>query len=134
MAEDAVKKILIVDDEPDVVDYLTALLEDNGFGVITADNGKSGFEKAKAEHPALVLLDISMPEESGVRTFRNLQEDAETNEIPVIIVTGISHDFKRFIETRKHVRPPAGYFDKPPDRYQLLTKIHELLGISVKAV
>ena len=129
MTENTTKRILIVDDEPDVVAYLSTLLEDNGFRVITAVNGKDGMEKAKAENPALVLLDISMPEESGVRMFRNLQEDAQTSEIPVIIVTGVSHDFKRFIETRKHVHPPAGYFDKPPDRDELLAKVNEVLEL-----
>ena len=128
MTKNAKKKILIVDDEPDVVAYLGTFLEDNGFSVITAADGKEGFEKAKSEHPELILLDVTMPHESGVRMFRNLQEDAQSTGIPVVIVTGISHDFKRFIENRKHLRPPAGYFDKPPDRDQLLAKINDVLG------
>ena len=127
------KTILIVEDEADEVAYLKALFEDNGLAVISAVNGQEGFEKAKSEHPDLVTLDISMPEESGVRMFRDLQADPATCDIPVIIITGISHDFKRFIETRKQVRPPAGYFDKPPDREQLLAKIHELLGAASRA-
>ena len=121
------KSILIVDDEPDVVAYLAAFLKDNGFAVSAAADGREGFEKAKAEHPDLITLDITMPEESGVRMFRNLQEDSETAAIPVVILTGVSHDFKRFIETRTRVHPPAGYFDKPPDREQLLAKINEIL-------
>ena len=127
----AAKTILIVEDEPDETSYLKALFEDNGFQVITAANGREGFEKAKSQRPELVTLDISMPEESGVRMFRDLQEDPVTSSIPVIIITGISHEFKRFIETRKHVRPPAGYFDKPPDRAQLLAKVSEVLAVPV---
>lgn len=122
------KKILIVDDEPDVVAYMGTFLEDNGFTVVSAGNGREGMEKAKSEMPDLILLDVSMPEESGVRMFRNLQGDPRTTVIPVVIVTGISHDFKRFIETRRQVRPPEGYFDKPPDRDQLLARINELLA------
>jgi CheY-like chemotaxis protein len=122
------KKILVVDDEPDVVAYVRTWLEDNGFSVIDAANGREGFAKAKSDHPDLIVLDISMPEESGVRMFRDLQGDEQTTGIPVVILTGISHEFKRFIETRRQVRPPAGYFDKPPDREQLLAKINELLG------
>jgi CheY-like chemotaxis protein len=129
----AQKTILIVEDEADEVAYLKALFEDNGLAVISAVNGQDGFEKAKSQHPDLITLDISMPEESGVRMFRDLQNDPATSGIPVIIITGISHDFKRFIETRKQVRPPAGYFDKPPDREQLLAKIHELLGAASRA-
>ncbi len=120
--------ILVVEDASDEAAYLGALFEDHGFTVISAQNGQEGFERAKAQHPDLITLDISMPEESGVRMFRDLQGDAATADIPVIIITGITHDFKRFIETRKQVKPPAGYFDKPPDRDQLIAKINEILN------
>jgi CheY-like chemotaxis protein len=122
------KTILVVEDEPDEVTYLTALFADHGYEVIAAGNGQEGFEKAKSRHPDLITLDISMPEESGVRLFRDLQAEPATAGIPVIIITGVSHDFKRFIETRRQVHPPAGYFDKPPDRERLLAKIHEILS------
>ena len=121
----------MVEDEADEVAYLAALFADNGFAVISAANGQAGFEKAQAEHPDLITLDISMPEESGVRMFRDLQQDPATANIPVVMITGVTHDFKRFIETRRHVHPPAAYFDKPPDREQLLATINELLGLSV---
>jgi len=124
------KKILIVDDEPDIVTYLGAFLEDHGFSVIAAANGKEGWEDAVAQRPDLITLDITMPEESGVRLFRDLQQDPATAGIPVVIVTGISHDFKRFIETRKQVRPPAAYFEKPVDRDALLAKINQLLAVA----
>jgi CheY-like chemotaxis protein len=122
------RTILVVEDEPDQAAYLDTLFKDEGFAVITAQNGREGFEKAKTNHPDLITLDISMPEESGVRMFRNLQGDPATSHIPVLIITGITHDFKQFIETRKQVHPPQGYFDKPPDRKELLSKINELLG------
>jgi CheY-like chemotaxis protein len=122
------RTILVVEDEPDQAAYLDTLFKDEGFAVITAQNGREGFEKAKTNHPDLITLDISMPEESGVRMFRNLQGDPATSDIPVLIITGITHDFKQFIETRKQVHPPQGYFDKPPDRKELLSKINELLG------
>jgi len=127
----AQKTILVVEDETDEVTYLTALFKDNGFAVISAPNGREGFLKAKAHHPDAITLDITMPEESGVRMYRDLQEDASTADIPVVIITGVSHEFKRFIETRKHVRPPAGYFDKPPDRQELLARIREIVGAAV---
>lgn len=122
------KKILVVDDEPDLVAYLTALLEDHGFSVATAANGHEGLQKALAERPDLITLDITMPEESGVRLFRSLQENSSTANIPVVIITGISRDFKHFIETRKQVRPPAAYFEKPVDRDELLATIRRLLA------
>ena len=89
--------------------------------------GGKALQKPRPTILTLIVLDISMPEESGVRVFRNLQGDEQTTGIPVVIMTGISHEFKRFIETRRQVHPPAGYFDKPPDREQLLAKINELL-------
>jgi CheY-like chemotaxis protein len=128
MAEPSGKKILVVDDEADVVTFVTTLLEDNGYSVIKAEDGKQGFAKAKAETPDLIVLDISMPEETGVRMYRNLKGDSQTAAIPVVVLTGISHEFKRFIETRKQVPPPDGYFDKPPDRAEFLAKVKELVS------
>jgi len=122
------RKILVVEDEPDQVDYLSTVLTDNGYGVISAADGMEGFAKAKSEQPDLITLDISMPNESGVRMFRDLQEDPATAGIPVVVITGISHDFKRFIETRRQVHPPAGYLEKPVKPEQLVSTIRELLG------
>jgi len=121
-------KILVVDDEPDVVTYLTILLEDHGFKVVAAADGQEGMLKAVSEKPDLITLDITMPAESGVRLFRDLQENPATAAIPVIIITGISHDFKRFLETRRQIHPPAGYFEKPIHPELLIAKIRELLG------
>ncbi len=120
--------VLIVDDEPDVVTFLSSLLEDNGFAVVSAGDGEEGFLKAQSERPDLVSLDITMPKESGVRMYRNLVETPETANIPVIIVTGISTDFKQFIHSRKHLKPPAGYFEKPIDKELFLAKVKSLIG------
>ncbi len=122
------KKILVVEDEPDMLDFLSAFFQDNGFEVLIATNGKECFEKAKDDQPDLITLDITMPEESGVRAFRNIQETPETKDIPVIIITGISTDFKKFIHTRKKVLPPAAYMEKPIDSSELLAKVNEILG------
>jgi CheY-like chemotaxis protein len=124
------KTILIVEDEPDEVAYLKTLFTDAGFAAISAVNGQDGFQKAKEHHPDLITLDISMPEESGIRMFRDLQGDPDTATIPVVMITGVTHEFKHFIETRRQVHPPAGYFDKPPDREQLLAKINEILSVN----
>ncbi|NOY67913.1 MAG: response regulator [Deltaproteobacteria bacterium] len=127
MSEDP-KKILIVEDEPDMYDFLSLFLQDNGYNVTIAINGKQGFEKAKKEQPDLITLDMSMPEESGVQTLRNIQEDPETAAIPVIIITGISKDFKKFIHKRKVVTPPAGYLEKPFEKEELMALVTKLIG------
>lgn len=72
-----------------------------------------------------------MPEESGVRMYRDLREDPETASMPVVVITGISQDFKRFIESRKHLPPPEAYFEKPIGRQAPLAKIRELLSRKV---
>jgi len=60
--------------------------------------------------------------------FRELQAEETTASIPVVMITGVSHDFKRFIETRKQVHPPEAYFEKPIDRDELLAKVNEILS------
>lgn len=128
------KTILVVEDEDDVMDYLVTFFEDNDFNVSTATNGKIGFEKAKTEKPDLISLDISMPEESGIRMYRNLHDTPSTNDIPVIVITGVSSEFKGFLESRKQVNPPAGYFEKPIDRAAVLAKIREILNINMPEI
>lgn len=125
-----IKKILIIDDEEDILLYLAAFFKDKKFGVITASNGKEGFEKALAEHPDIITLDISMPEESGIKALRELQNNPSTKNTPVIIITGVASDFKRFLADRRQVHIPEGYFEKPIDRDLLLEKVNELLNIS----
>ncbi|MBU0984626.1 MAG: response regulator [candidate division Zixibacteria bacterium] len=125
------KKILIVDDEQDQRSWMATFFEDNGFETITAVDGQEGFVMAQEHHPDLITLDISMDNESGIRMFRNLQESPETASIPVAMVTGVSPDFKRYIESHKRVRPPAAYFEKPVDRDRLLKTVRELTAQNV---
>ena len=128
MPDTTAKKILVVEDEPDVLTYLVTFFKVNGFNVLTATDGKTGFEIAKSDLPDLISLDITMPKESGVRMYRNLHEEPSTKDIPVIIITGVSSEFKGFIESRKQVNPPAGYFEKPIDREAVLARIKEILN------
>ncbi len=128
MSENNTKKILIADDEPDVRVYLSTLLEDNGYEVLLAANGKEAVALAIEKKPDLILMDISMPEESGSRAFKEIQDNPATKDIPVVIVTGIDHAYKNFIHSRRTVKPPAGYFEKPIDRDLFISKIHEFLA------
>ena len=129
------KKILVVDDEPYVVIYLETLLQDNGFDTVSASNGKEGMEKVKADRPDLVCLDITMPEESGVRLYRDLKEDPSLRSIPVIIVTGVTgyggdpQGLKNFLSTRRQFPPPEAFFSKPIDRPEFLAAVRRLLGL-----
>jgi CheY-like chemotaxis protein len=120
MSSDEKKTILVVDDEPDVTVYLQTLLEDNGYAVVVAQDGAEALEKVQEARPDLVTLDITMPEKSGVRFYRDVKENDDLKDIPIVIVTGISKDFERFISTRKQVPPPEGYVSKPIDRDEIL--------------
>ena len=127
------KKILIIDDERSVLSYLETLLQDNGYETVCAENGRVGFEKAKSEKPDLVCLDITMPEESGIRFYRNLKEDPELTSTPVVIVTAVTGDggdpepFKKFISTRKQVPAPEAFFSKPIDRDEFVAAVAKIL-------
>lgn len=130
------KKILVLDDEPDVVTYLTSLLEDNDYIVVSAGDGKAGMEKVKTEQPDLITLDISMPEKSGIKFYREMKADEKLKKIPIIVVTGVSStqdggtgkDFERFLGTRKSVPPPDGFIMKPIDEAHLLGTVKKLLS------
>jgi CheY-like chemotaxis protein len=119
--------ILIIDDEPDTVTYFSSVLEDSGYATITARNGAEAIERVKEARPDLITLDITMPETSGVRCYRDLRETEAWRTIPVIIITGISGDFRTFISSRKHVPPPDGYLGKPVDATELLELVRKLL-------
>ena len=127
MAENA-KTILIVDDDPDTRTYLTTVLEDNGFATVSAADGIEALEKIEEKLPDLIALDIAMPEKSGVAVYRSLKEDDHLKSIPVIIITGISDDFQKFISSRRQVPPPEGYISKPVDFEQLLSMVKDLLA------
>jgi CheY-like chemotaxis protein len=120
------KTVLIIDDEPDTRTYFSSLLQDNGFDTVLAENGDEGLDKVRATKPDLITLDITMPETSGVRCYRELREKEEWKSIPVIMITGVSEDFRGFISSRKHVPPPDGYLPKPVDEEQLLNMVRHL--------
>ena len=125
---DNVKTVLVVDDDPDARDFLATVLQDNGFVATMANDGIEAIAMIEQQPPDLVALDITMPEKSGVAVYRKLKEDEQLRGIPVIIVTGISDDFKTFISTRRQVPPPEGYIQKPVDHDEFLKMVRGLLG------
>ena len=119
-------KILVVDDEPDVVSYLSTFLEDEGFAVVSAQDGPEGIDKARAERPDLITLDITMPGMSGIEVLTVLRRDPDLNPIPVIVITGVT-SFQKQLSFRG-VRPPEAFMQKPMDLEVLTEHLETLLG------
>ena len=91
------KRILLVDDEADLLTLVQARLAANGYEVITAHNGLEGLEKASKEKPNLILLDVMMPRKDGFEVLRELKSNIETTSIPVVMLTakGESQSFSK---------------------------------------
>jgi CheY-like chemotaxis protein len=122
------KTVLVVDDDPDAREFLTTVLADNGIESTTAKDGIEAIESIEQSVPDLVALDITMPEKSGVAVYRRLKEDIQLKHVPVLMITGVSEDFRKFISTRRQVPPPEGYMSKPIDADEFMDKVRELLG------
>jgi len=125
---EGVKTVLVVDDDPDAVEFFVTVLEDNGYKTVYARDGNEALDRIQGEIPDLITLDVTMPEKSGVGVYRKLKETDEYKDIPVIIITGVSDDFKHFISSRRKVPPPKGYLSKPIEPEDLLKLVGELTG------
>ncbi|MFH2008510.1 MAG: response regulator [bacterium] len=120
--------VLIVDDDPDVVTFLSTWFRDHGCRTVTAGNGFEAIEQAVKLRPDLITLDMSMPEKSGVSTYRDLKGDTELRTIPVIIVTGIGRVMEDFLRSRRQVPDPEGFIPKPIDLELLTETVGRLLN------
>jgi DNA-binding response OmpR family regulator len=112
------KKILIVDDDPNIIDYLTTLFEDNGFVSFSARNVREALELAKKEIPDLITLDLEMPEEWGPRFYRKLSQEKNLKNIPVIVISGLSG-------SSHAIGGAIAWLPKPFDRDELLKIIRD---------
>lgn len=119
------KKILIIDDEHDFGVLLKLSLQENGFDVIIAEDGKSGLEKAKYEKPDLIILDLGLPGLSGEEVCRKIRKDECPKGVPIIMLTAKGSDADRIIGK---VIGADSYLTKPCDTQILLKEIDRLIG------
>ncbi len=119
------KKILIVDDERDVLSMLEKRLTAEKYSVIKADKGEDALVLAKSEHPDLIILDLEMPDMYGGDITRLLKEHPETKNIPVMFLTGMFP--KKEEEKGDHIVAGHVLFTKPYDAKELVTTIRKLL-------
>lgn len=125
MMENPKKKILIVDDEPDIVTMARMRLEAGGYAVISASDGNSGYSKAKSENPDLIILDVMLPGMDGYKVCRLLKFDQKYKRIPVIMLT--AKGGKEDQELSRQVGADL-FLNKPPELKELLAKVNELLS------
>ena len=123
------KKVLIVDDDPDVRLFSSSILEDLGHAVVEASDGEEGQRMVAQEAPDLIILDVMMPLQSGIRLYRALKTDPAFAAIPVIILSGISQ--RSFMKSQEalavfkggEVPAPEAYIEKPADAETLAAQV-----------
>lgn len=127
------KKVLVVDDDPDVRLFSITVLEENGYTPLEATNGEEGMQMIRKELPDLIILDILMPRESGIRLYRQLKTDKKLDKIPIIILSGITR--RSFLRSQKaltefggeEVPEPKTYLEKPVEPEELAAAIKAAL-------
>lgn len=120
------KKILVVDDEPNIVKMVESRLKANGYDVISAFDGKEGIEKAKQNKPDLIVLDILMPEMDGTAVAEELKKDAQLRGIPIIFLTCLVE--KGEIRDNEHMIGGNLFIAKPFEPDELLSMINQSIS------
>jgi DNA-binding response OmpR family regulator len=125
------EKILVVDDDPDILDAETMILESQGYEVVTARNGLEGLAKIEAEKPDLMILDLMMPKMDGFALYKELQEPkwSEHRNMPILILTSVREEAgRRRYELETGVELGTDdYVEKPFSPDILLKKVENLI-------
>ena len=134
MARAEEKTVLVVDDEPDVRNYLSAILKDAGFQVITAGDGEEALKIIRVKRPDFISLDLVMPGKSGHKLLYELRKDRDLSRIPVLIVTAHARDEmgKRDLDdllANRIISGPGVYLEKPVQPRDYVRCVREALGI-----
>ena len=119
----SIKKILVIDDSPPERHVLVEILNKGGYDIITAESGEEGIEKARAEQPDLILMDVVMPGLNGYQATRTLTRDESTKHIPVIVCTSKGQETDKIWGLRQGAHD---YMTKPINGDELLMKIAAL--------
>jgi DNA-binding response OmpR family regulator len=117
-------RVLVVEDDPSVRGLLQTLLSAEGYDVVTASDGLAGLVKAASTKPALMLLDLMMPDLGGVRVLEELRDDPELSDTPVIVVTGKIDA----VPAMKQLLGEDRVFLKPFAVAELLTRVAAVTG------
>ena len=128
------KKILIIDDEPDIRAYLAAALEDAGYEAATLENEQPTVDSMARKAPDLIILDIMMPGRSGISLYRELRGDPRLGDTPVVLFSGMQVT-REMLETDfaslagdDQVPPPQGFLEKPVNLAAMKSIVKRLVG------
>ncbi len=130
------KKVLIVDDDPDVRLFNATVVEESGYIPVEAENGEEGLKMVKEEAPDLVILDVLMPRQSGIRLYRELKTDKSLKNVKVIMLSGVAK--RTFMRSQKaltefggeKVPDPEIYIEKPVEPEDLAAAIEKMLNLN----
>lgn len=127
------KRVLIVDDDSDIITFVVTVLEEHGYTPLIAKNGEEGLTKVRQDNPDLVLLDVLMPKQSGIKMYRELKTDESMKSIPVVILSGIAK--RTFLRSQEaltefggqNVPEPEAYIEKPVEPEELAEIVKEFV-------
>jgi DNA-binding response OmpR family regulator len=126
MNDSDTKQILCIEDEPEMIDLIRLILGRRGFEVVGAAGGKEGLEKMQQHPPALVLLDLMMPDMDGWEVYQQMKADEKTKDIPVIVVTAKAQSIDKVLGL--HIAKVDDYIAKPFSPQELLNSVDKVLG------
>jgi DNA-binding response OmpR family regulator len=120
------KKILCIEDEPQMIDLIRLILANEGYEVIGADGGQEGLDLMRQEKPDLILLDLMMPEMDGGDVFHRMKEEVELRNIPVIVVTAKAAPIDQVLWI--NVAKVDDYVTKPFGPRELVESVEKVLS------
>ncbi len=124
-------KVLIIDDDVDIQDVMTAILEQEGLEVHSAEDGTEGLAKAREIHPNLIILDVMMnSQDEGFQTAYQIKADPDLAHVPIVMITSVSKvtGFSFNKEQDEEFLPVSDFIDKPVSREKLLDVVRKHLG------
>jgi two-component system alkaline phosphatase synthesis response regulator PhoP len=123
-------RVMVVDDDPDIIDYLSFFLEDHGYKVGSANSAAAALSGIDEFHPDVILIDVLMPGRSGLDLLVTLRRDPRWADTPLVVVTGndqiLQDDCQSYLGSHQDVAGPDGVLSKPIDRDTLLAVLKHL--------
>ncbi len=126
MAESQIRRVVTIEDEPEMIDLIKLILTRKGFEVIGANGGAAGLKIIREIKPDLILLDLMMPELDGWQVYQQIKSDDETKNIPVIVVTAKAQDIDRVLGL--HIAKVDDYISKPFSLQELVERVDMVLS------